>query len=156
MHIIRIYYFGVCETIGVVSLVTVCTQNLFSDKRHTWFLFPPRPKEAFSAWQTITVTSLSSVLFFHLPSPYAHHSPSTLLIGLPFWFFAMTWSLTASHYFLLPGRFFFLFPPPPSNMYKSHMEGLLLISTCWDFHLFSLSRDLTMQPALPRTHWVQI
>lgn len=42
------------------------------------------------------------------------------------------------------------------HTYKSHMEGLLLISPCLGLHLFCLSRDPTMQFPEPRTHWVQI
>lgn len=87
--------------------LAVTTSN---DKRRTWS-FSPWPQEAFSGWKTTTVASHSAVPFFPLPSPYAHHSPSTLLIGLPFWFFATTWSLAASHCFLLPCRFFSLLPP---------------------------------------------
>lgn len=37
-----------------------------------------------------------------------------------------------------PPSFFFF------HTYKSHMEGLLLISACWGLHLFCLSRDPTM------------
>lgn len=136
------------ETTSVGSEATVWTKNLFSGfQTHMIFIF-----FSLCGHKKLSVVGKPSLLllllrpfFSHLPSPYAHHSPSTLLIGYAGQLISHCVSL------LSPLWPFFLFPPP-SNMYKSHMEGLLLISTCWDFHLFSLSRDLTMQPALPKTH----
>lgn len=94
--------------------VAVTTSN---DNRHR-LSFSLWPQESFSGWKSITVTSLSTIL--RLPSPYARHSASIQRIGLPIWFFAITWSFTASHYFLLPGHFsFFFFSPLPPTCTKA-------------------------------------
>ena len=113
-------------------------------------LLPFFPSLFFSSRSSLP-TSLSmvyrfilSLSLFHLHAHHIHLTFSPLLY-LPYFFFSTSCIPP------LP------LPIPPSlllvlHTYKSHMEGLLLILTCWGLHLFCLSRDPTMQFPVPGTH----
>lgn len=106
--------------------------------------FPPHLSISFFFSCTSLPTSPSTV-YRSVLSPSRSHLPAHHI------------HLTLSPPLYLPENFPPLLPVSPTlllflHTYKSHMEGLLLISPCLGLHLFCLSRDPTMQFPEPRTH----
>lgn len=118
-----------------VALLHICSPSFHLFSSPPALHFPP-----LSPW------SIASFLLFHSPISMPTTSTSHSRLCSTFLIFFFTSCISP-----LP------LPVPPSlllflHTYKSHMEGLLLILTCWGLHLFCLSRDPTMQFPVPGTH----